>query len=278
MPRVQVNGTELYYEERGAGPVLLFHHGHTGSHETWAGVVPAFADRYRCIAMDARGAGDSARPDGGYTIPQLAADVVGVLDTLGVERCTFIGHSLGGGVGMWLGLEHAVRLDRLVLVAPIGADGYAADAAAVERARALRASGDREQMLRERRAGFARSERFDEASARAAIERSLSASEGHVEGFRVAMSELRLGERLAELDVPTLMIAGAADSLCAANVQDALRLGNGTLHVFSRAGHSPQHEQPDEFNAVLSDFLAHGVVNAATLAERQREAQAVAAG
>lgn len=277
MPVAAVNETELYYEARGAGEVLLFHHGHTGSHETWAGVVPAFAEHYRCIVMDARGAGDSARPSDGYTIPQLAADVIGLLDALGVERCTFIGHSLGGGVGMWLGLEHAARLDRLVLVAPIGADGYAADPAAVARGQALRAAGDREQLLRERRAGLARSERFDESAARAAIERSLSVSDGHYNGLRAAMGELRIGSRLPSLRVPTLVIAGAADSLCAANVQDALRMGNATLHVFSRAGHSPQHEEPAGFNAVLQDFLSHGVVNAATLAERLRDAQAVPA-
>jgi pimeloyl-ACP methyl ester carboxylesterase len=179
---------------------------------------------------------------------------------------------------MWLGLEHPERLERLVLVAPIGADGYAADPAQVARARALRAAGDREQLLRERRAAFARSERFDEAAARAAIERSLSASERHFEGFREAMSELRLGSRLPQLAVPTLVIAGAADGLLGANVQDALRMGNATLHVFSRAAHSPQQEDPEGFNAVLDDFLRHGVVNAATLAARAQEAQAAPAG
>ena len=101
MPRTLVNGVELFHDELGSGPPVLMHHGYTGSHDVWLDEIgPRLADRYRCIVMDARGAGDSAHPEGGYTIEQYARDVVGLADALGLDRFSYVGHSMGGGIGM----------------------------------------------------------------------------------------------------------------------------------------------------------------------------------
>ena len=126
MAHRSINGVELWYEDSGGpGEVILFHHGYTGSHDSWPPIVEQLRDEFRCVMMDARGAGDSSHPDDGYTIEQYAADVIGLADALGIDRFTYVGHSMGGGVGMWLGLEHADRLDRLVLVTPVGSGGIA---------------------------------------------------------------------------------------------------------------------------------------------------------
>ena len=77
MPLANVNGVDLFYEESGSGEPIIFQHGYTGAHESWDGVIERMRDRYRCIAIDARGAGDSSHPEDGYTIEQMAADVVG---------------------------------------------------------------------------------------------------------------------------------------------------------------------------------------------------------
>src|SRR3954453_17497377 len=125
MAHRSINGFELWYDDGGSGEVILFHHGYTGSHDSWLPIVEQLRDEFRCVMMDARGAGDSGRPDDGYTIEQYAADVIGLVDALGIERFTYVGHSMGGGIGMWLGLEYADRLDRLVLVTPVGSGGIA---------------------------------------------------------------------------------------------------------------------------------------------------------
>ena len=78
------------------------------------------------------------------------------------------------------------------------------------------------------------------------------------------MVNFNIEDQLSELDTPTLVVAGAADGLCKANVEDWQRLPNATLHVFSRVGHGIPREVPDEFSEVLKDFLQHGVVNAQT--------------
>jgi pimeloyl-ACP methyl ester carboxylesterase len=67
------------------------------------------------------------------------------------------------------------------------------------------------------------------------------------------------------------MISGAADSLLPANLRDFMRLGNATLHVFSRISHGVHQEDPEPFVTVLRDFLTHGVVTAGTLMDAYRQ-------
>ena len=77
---------------------------------------------------------------------------------------------------------------------------------------------------------------------------------------------------------PTMVMSGAADGLLSENLRDFARLGNATLHVFSRVGHGVPREVPSAFARVLSDFLEHGVVNVRTLqADLAAEAAAATA-
>jgi pimeloyl-ACP methyl ester carboxylesterase len=234
MPHRLVNGVELFYEDTGGpGEAILFHHGYTGSHDTWPPIVEQLRGEYRCVMMDSRGAGDSAHPDSGYTIEQYAADVIGMADALGIDRFTYVGHSMGGGVGMWLGLEHAARLDRLVLVTPVGSGGIALPPAMRDAMAKLWYDRDAEELIRQRIVGAARPERADEVSTKARVDRALSVSKGHYEGSWESMVAFNVTDRLGELTTPTLMIAGAADALSRANLEDYLRLPNATLHVCS---------------------------------------------
>jgi len=103
---------------------------------------------------------------------------------------------------------------------------------------------------------------------KAGVDRALSVSKGHYEGSWESMTGFNVTDRLRELTTPTLMIAGAADALARANLEDYLRLPNATLHVFSRVGHLVPTDVPHQFAAVLRDFMHNGVVSAATLFER----------
>jgi pimeloyl-ACP methyl ester carboxylesterase len=92
-----------------------------------------------------------------------------------------------------------------------------------------------------------------------------------------AMSELRLGDAIAGIQVPTLMMVGDRDFLRAANLADAARIPNCGLQVFYRVGHEIAHDVPDEFVAVLDDFVQHGVAAADSLAARAEAMRALAA-
>ena len=269
MPRREVNGVELWYEDTGGpGPAVLFHHGYTGSHDSWPPIVERLRDRFRCVMMDSRGAGDSAHADGGYTIEQYALDVVGLCDGLGIDRFTFVGHSMGGGIGFRLGLEHAARLDKLVLVAPVPSGGVKMPAAMREAGRKLWYDRNADELVRQRLVGAARPELNDEVVAKARVDRALSVSVGHYEESWRAIETFDVTDRLGELTTPTLVVAGAADALARDNVQDYLRLPNASLQVFNRVGHFVPSDVPEELAALLADFLDNGVVTARTLFER----------
>ncbi len=263
MPIQNINGADLFWDEIGKGEPLILHHGYTGAHDVWLDEIgPRLADRFRCIVMDCRGAGESERCADGYNIPQYARDVVGLADFLGLDKFTYVGHSMGGGIGFELGVNHGDRLDKLILVAPIPAGGIEGDPKAHEEGKALRKASDgRERMIAQRQLLRIRA---PEESVVQGVDRALSVSDRHYEESWQSMVDFDVLDRLVGLTTPTLIVAGAADGLCKANVNDWQRLPNGTLHVFSRVGHGIPRDVPDEFSEVVADFLSHGVVNART--------------
>lgn len=274
MPHATINGNELFYDEHGIGEPLLFHHGYTGSHHAYDDVVPHLAKRFRVFRMDGRGAGDSSRTATGHSIEEYAADVVAMADHLGLDRFTYIGHSMGGVIGYELGLSYPDRLEKLVLVAPAPADGVQVPQAFRDRARELHNGQNVDRMLFEAMITTARPRSRELVESR--IRQGLAVSDAHYEESWDALATYKKGDRLGEIKTPTLMVVGAADGLLAANLADFPRLGNATLHVFSRVSHGIPYEIPEEFSEVVLDFLEHGVVTAATQMEKLREAAASA--
>ncbi|GAA2905070.1 alpha/beta fold hydrolase [Nonomuraea rubra] len=114
-----VNGIKLVYREEGdpSSPPLMLLHGRTADHNDWNGITQHFAARHHVFVPDLRGHGASDRP-GEYPLPAMAADVVALLDHLGVERVRLVGHSLGGMVAWLVASTHPQRVERLVLEDP----------------------------------------------------------------------------------------------------------------------------------------------------------------
>ncbi len=267
MPTQIINGAELFWDELGTGEPIILHHGYTGAHDVWLDEIgPRLSDRFRCIVMDCRGAGESEHTADGYNIAQYARDVVSFADFLGLDKVTYVGHSMGGGIGYQLGVEHGDRLNKLVLVAPIPAGGIKGDLSAHEQSKQLRSAADgRAQMIEQRNLLRLRA---PEESVVQSVDRALSVSQAHFDDSWQTMIDFDVKDRLDNLTTPTLMVAGAADGLCKANVNDWQKLPNATLHVFSRVGHGIPREVPDAFSDTIADFMEHGVVNAKTQQEK----------
>src|SRR3954451_23018817 len=96
MPRIAVGGRQLYYEESGHGPPLVFLSGLGGDHRSFSVPIRFFAARYRVLALDYRDVGRSDRAEAPYTTADLADDVAGWLRALDVPPARVVGHSLGG--------------------------------------------------------------------------------------------------------------------------------------------------------------------------------------
>jgi pimeloyl-ACP methyl ester carboxylesterase len=110
---------KLNVEISGSGATaLLYLHYWGGSARTWHPVIDALPDDYRHVAVDLRGWGESARPDAGYALADMAGDVRGMIDALALERYVLVGHSMGGKLAQYLAADRPAGLCGLVLVAP----------------------------------------------------------------------------------------------------------------------------------------------------------------
>lgn len=110
-------GVTLHYVTAGAGPAVVLLHGWPQTWYMWRRVIPALARRYRVIAPDLRGLGDSSRPLDGYDKKTMAGDVWGLLhDELGLERFFAVGHDWGGPVAYRLAADHPEAVRRLAIL------------------------------------------------------------------------------------------------------------------------------------------------------------------
>ncbi|MFC5217919.1 alpha/beta fold hydrolase [Streptomyces coerulescens] len=129
----KVNGVEMYYEIHGAArdsgragaaadasarrPLVLLHGGVSTIGMSFGGVLPALAADRHIVAPELQGHGHTADIDRALTVPDLASDVVALLDELGIEQADFLGYSLGGLTALEIGIRHPGRVGRLALAA-----------------------------------------------------------------------------------------------------------------------------------------------------------------
>jgi pimeloyl-ACP methyl ester carboxylesterase len=118
---LELHGDRIAYRDVGDGDeALLLIHGMAGSSETWRAVIPQLSRRYRVVAPDLLGHGQSAKPRGDYSLGAFAVWLRDLLDELGISRATIIGQSLGGGVAMQFVYQHPDYCQRLILISSGG--------------------------------------------------------------------------------------------------------------------------------------------------------------
>jgi pimeloyl-ACP methyl ester carboxylesterase len=268
-----VHGRAVSYSEAGAGPLLLLIHGMAGTAENWQSVIEPLALRHSVIAPDFPGHGLSEPGGGDYSLGSLASGLRDLMLTLGHERATLVGHSLGGGVALQFTYQFPEMVERLVLVS---SGGLGPDVSPILRAAALpganlfisatagvgsqagsllgrglgmlgiRPNADVAEVAR----GYAS---LSDPERRKAFLATLRAVVG-TEGQRVAaLDRLYLAEAL-----PLLIVWGDQDPIIpVAHAEEAHReLPNSRLEIFPGVGHVPQLESPGAFIAALERFLA----------------------
>jgi pimeloyl-ACP methyl ester carboxylesterase len=122
---VTTNGIRIHVRDHGGdGPVLVLAPGLTANAHSFDGLMRAgLGEAARVLALDLRGRGESDAPASGYAMEDHAADVLGLLDALGLERVVMGGHSFGGLLTYWLAANHPERVERCVVIdAPAQAD------------------------------------------------------------------------------------------------------------------------------------------------------------
>jgi 3-oxoadipate enol-lactonase len=258
---VTVDGLRLHVAEAGQGPALLLVHGLTASHAVWELTLSAFADRWRVIALDLPGHGESDKPDAPYTIDFFAGMVRSLARELGVREAVLGGSSLGGQVVLELAAWYPTFARALILAAP--AVGYSAAMRPVGQAlrmltgpRVLRAS--LAQLFQQ---NFHDRTRIGHVTRRRILEERLAAPDFPAFARAVARSlggvltaEAQPLERVTQ---PVLVVWGREDRLVPLARSERLlrRLPQARLHVLERCGHLPMLEQPAAFNRAAEGFL-----------------------
>lgn len=262
MARIDIGRLTLSYIEKGQGEPLLFIPGLIGMHTSWSLQIEHFSQRFRCISFDHRGAGDSDKPSGGehYSTVHVAADVIGLLDALGIARVHAIGTSTGGCILQNLALDRPERLLSCVFSNTwTRADVY------IRRLQLLR------RWIAESHGADAYVEfssimtngplAFRENLARVMeVEQRSKATIGAVETITARVDMTLTHDRLDELhriDRPSLIFAARDDSTVPAYFSDDLNrlIAGSRLVMFEHGGHFCYRQRPDDWNAVVEAFL-----------------------
>jgi pimeloyl-ACP methyl ester carboxylesterase len=261
----EANGIRTNYLEAGSGTetVLLIHGSGPGvtSYANWRLVIPALAENFHVVAPDMVGFGYSDRPDDvEYGLQTWADQVVGLMDTLGIERAHLVGNSFGGAIALRVASQHPDRVGKLVLMGSMGVPFPITEG--LERVWGYEASFENMRSVLD---VFAYSrELVNDELAKVRYEGSIEP------GFQEAFSSMFPAPRQRWVEAMTtpddeirklphraLIVHGREDQVIP--VQTSLRLmellDNGDLAVFSHCGHWSMIERTADFNRLVRDFF-----------------------
>jgi pimeloyl-ACP methyl ester carboxylesterase len=267
MDRLQIGDLAVAVSDAGNGPPVVLLHGLACGKRMWFHQIRALRHRFRVIAYDQRGHGQTDAPAlaTGYSAAHLARDLAGVLDALKIERAAIVGFSLGGGPALALAASKPERVSRLEL-ADVGAG--ADDPVKIENmARQwvkLIDRGNADELVCE----MLRSELFKVYARRNIRSRDHMAAlirTTPLHGLRFTLSEVlakrkslfRLADVLKAVKAPTLVLVGQQDYVCSkASKLIAQNIPDASLRIIEGSGHMSPLEQPAAFTAALAEFLA----------------------
>jgi 3-oxoadipate enol-lactonase len=260
-----VNGTELWYIERGAGLPLMLVHGFPLDHTMWAGQVEALASRYRVIVPDLRGFGRSpaqGRKGDKVTMEQFADDLAALLDGLGIrEPAVFCGLSMGGYIAFQFWRKYAARLRGLILC-DTRAVADTPDAAAARHTMAQRVLDEGPGPVAEMMLPRLFAETTRQQQPRLVDELRGVLQRGNRQG--IAAASRGMAERpdmtaaLSQIRCPTLVLVGQSDAISTPAEMRGIAnaIPGATFVEIPAAGHLTPLENPAQVNAAIDAFLA----------------------
>jgi 3-oxoadipate enol-lactonase/4-carboxymuconolactone decarboxylase len=257
MPTVNANGVELHYELTGpeGAPVIAFSNSLGTTLAMWDAQAGALSGSFRCLRYDARGHGRSQVTEAGFSVDDLAEDLNGLLDALGIARAHIVGLSLGGMTGQALAVLHPEKVDRLVLVATaayLPPETLWRERADIVEARGMAAVADN---VIQR--WFTAPE---QASAGAQATRRILVENIDPRGYANccrAIGRMDLRSRIGAIRAPTLVISGAQDPATpiAMGEEIAALVPGAKFAVIPDTAHLIAVERPEALTSHMARFL-----------------------
>jgi 3-oxoadipate enol-lactonase len=256
--KIKTNGIELNYVVEGNGPWLVMSHSLACDLSMWDEQAAVLRRNFKVLRFDTRGHGASDAPAGEYTLDMLAYDVHGLLQGLGVERCHWVGLSMGGMIGQTFALKFPGMFQTMVLADTTSR--YAPDALPLWQGRIKTAQTQGMEALVEATLGRWFTEPFrkshPEVTARVSAMIRATPVPGYV-GCCAAIPQINVTARLKEVKCPTLVMVGEQDAGTPVALSREIHaaLPGSELVIIPSASHLSNLEQPAAFNRALATFL-----------------------
>ncbi|MDQ6931142.1 MAG: alpha/beta hydrolase [Candidatus Eremiobacteraeota bacterium] len=247
--------TKLEVRTGGSGDAVVLLHGFPFSSEVWKSQIETLSQTNFVVAPDLRGLGKSAVSPGPYLMESLAGDLAAVLDALGVERASIVGHSLGGYVAMAFFRMFSERVLRLAFVCSrIDADPPAVEKARLQLAEAAESSGTMQPIL-----DFYGGKLFAAGTNDAVRRYAREIMEkndpfGAAAMLRGMAARVTSEDLIEELTIPVLLVTGGHDALSPAGIWDGVIPG-AQLVVCENSAHVPMLEEPKRLTGYVESFL-----------------------
>jgi len=257
---VRAGSFDLWVERRGEGPDVLLLCGLGDPAEAWQPQLDGLSDRYRLTTFDNRGVGRTPLSGGPLSPAAMADDAASLLQALGIESAHVAGFSMGSAIAQELALRHAGIVRSLVLVSTY-ARADALFRAQLELWRWLAEVAPSERALFEaiftwvytpRAHADGSVDQIVEEALAFPDQQPLDAFQAHVDACLAHDTT----DRLAEISVPTLVVAGELDILLPPRLGEAVAaaIPGARFELWPGEAHQPFQEVPDEFNTRLDDF------------------------
>jgi 3-oxoadipate enol-lactonase len=254
MPYARVNGIDLYYESHGKGEPLVLAHGAGGNHLSWWRQVPILAQHYQVITFDHRAFGLSRDAEDGPGRLAFGRDLAALLDHLGIERFHLVAHSMGGRTAAGFLFRSPGRLLSVVFSGTAAGSVNDYVRQRQDEMRDLRGNGG----LRK----WSLSEHFKRAEPELSflylqINRLNPGRDSDFLGRPPPDYRGSTHEMLSKLDVPVLFIVGEHDMITPPDMIEsaAAQVEGAEYRMIPGAGHSVYYERPDDFNAIVLEFI-----------------------
>lgn len=258
--KAKINDIDVYYEVHGkeGAPWLTLSHSLACSVRMWDEQIASFKDRYRILAYDTRGHGQTSAPAGAYTLEQLADDLMGLLEHLKIAKTHYCGLSMGGMIGQTFELKNPGILQTLVLADTSSRIPAETGPAWADRIRTAETKGMQPLVQPTLERWFTAPYRSAHPETMERIGKLIATTPvpGYV-GCCRAIPKLNLTARLKEIKVPIQIIVGADDQGTPVSMSKEIQENapGSRLEILPNAAHLSNIEQPAAFDRALGAFL-----------------------
>lgn len=236
----EINGIDLYYEVYGEGDPVILIHGGLANGDHWVNIIPALTEAgYQAIVMDSRGHGRSSFDETPISYEVMAADVLGLMDHLGLDKASIVGWSDGGIIGIEIAINNPERLDKVVAYgANVDPTGVRLDVGQNDYFNAYI-----ERASQEYQENSPAPERWDEFVT-------------NISNMWATLPNYT-DEQLTAITTPILVLDGANEEAIDLNQTKwmAMLIPGAELMIMPDTGHFAMFEQPEEFSRITLEFL-----------------------